>query len=51
MFIELSNYGSIRNLVKYGKPRLDAKGVMMIMGRSGSGKTLLANALYMEPAL
>jgi len=51
MFIELSNYGSIRNLVTDGKPRLDAKGVMVIMGRSGSGKTLLANALYMEPAL
>ena len=51
MYIELSNYGSIRNLVTDGKPRLDAKGVMVIMGRSGSGKTLLANALYMEPAL
>jgi hypothetical protein len=33
MFIELSNYGSIRNLVTDGKPRLDAKGVMVIMGR------------------
>jgi hypothetical protein len=51
MYIELSNYGSIRNLVTDGKPRLDAKGVMVIMSRSGSGKTLLANALYMEPAL
>jgi putative ribosome biogenesis GTPase RsgA len=28
-----------------------ARGVSIIMGKSGSGKTLLANALYMEPVL
>jgi hypothetical protein len=49
--IELGNYGPIHELVVDGKPGLNAKGVALVMGKSGSGKTLLANALYMEPVL
>ncbi|MCG2867606.1 MAG: hypothetical protein L7H08_08780 [Vulcanisaeta sp.] len=51
MRIELSDYGDIQGLVVDGKPGFSPRGVSIIMGRSGSGKTLLANALYMEPAL
>jgi hypothetical protein len=49
--IELSNYGDVRGLVVDGKPGFSPRGVSIIMGKSGSGKTLLANALYMEPVL
>jgi predicted GTPase len=49
--IELSNYSDIRELVVDGKPGFSPRGVSIIMGKSGSGKTLLANALYMEPVL
>jgi hypothetical protein len=49
--IELSNYGPIRELIIDGKPGFNPRGVSIIMGRSGAGKTLLANALYMEPVL
>jgi len=49
--IELSNYGLIHELVVDGKPGLNPRGVALVMGESGSGKTLLANALYMEPVL
>ena len=49
--IELGNYGPIHELVIDGKPGFNPRGVSIIMGRSGSGKTLLANALYMEPVL
>jgi hypothetical protein len=49
--IELSDYGDIRGLVVDGKPGFSPRGVSIIIGRSGSGKTLLANALYMEPIL
>ena len=47
----MSDYGDIQGLVVDGKPGFSPRGVSIIMGRSGSGKTLLANALYMEPAL
>jgi len=49
--IELSNYSDIRELVVDGKPGFSPRGVSIIMGKSGSGKMLLANALYMEPVL
>ena len=49
--IELSDYGDVRGLVVDGKPGFSPRGVSIIMGKSGSGKTLLANALYMEPVL
>jgi len=49
--IELSNYSDIRELVVDGKPGFSPRGVSIIIGKSGSGKTLLANALYMEPVL
>jgi predicted ribonuclease YlaK len=40
-------YGDSLLMVSLGLVR----GVSIIMGKSGSGKTLLANALYMEPVL
>jgi len=49
--IELSDYGDIRGLIVDGKPGFSPRGVSIIIGKSGSGKTLLANALYMEPVL
>jgi hypothetical protein len=49
--IELGNYGPIHELVIDGKPGFSPRGVALVMGESGSGKTLLANALYMEPVL
>jgi hypothetical protein len=49
--IELGNYGPIHELVVDGKPGFNPRGVALVMGVSGAGKTLLANALYMEPVL
>jgi len=44
MRIELSNYSDIRELVVDSKPGFSPRDVSIIMGKSGSGKTLLANA-------
>jgi|GEM_PF-4298149 len=39
--IELSNYSDIRELVVDGKPGFGPRGVSIITGKSGSGKTLI----------
>jgi len=41
MRIELSNYSDIRELVVDGKPGFGPRGVSIITGKSGSGKTLI----------
>ena len=51
MRFEVQNYGPIESLVVNGDPYWEPTGLNFLIGMPGSGKTMLAWALYAEPAL
>ncbi|WP_460172725.1 hypothetical protein [Vulcanisaeta sp. JCM 14467] len=51
MRFELQGYGIITSLIVDGSPYWEPNGLNFLIGMPGSGKTMLAWALYVEPVL